>query len=1043
MANRSYRIRTDAYATDKQINVKLDQHYDQFNVLSLTIKPADQWMNRCSDFGVVIGRVTANKGFGVPNAKVSIFIPLTAEDSYNPDIVDRYPYKTPTDKRNGVRYNLLPSKKQFATHTPVGTFPTKEEILRDDLWLEIYQKYYRFTTRTNEAGDFMFYGVPVGTYIIHYDVDISDIGDSSVLPFELIAQGQSEQLFDGPYKFKSSTDLDSLIQIVSTDKTINVQPFWGSKELCDVQITRSDFDLSSKGITLKSYALFIGSSVTDSDRNLINQKCKVKKHVGEQTQLKTLPGKIEILTLTDTDGDNIPDTVEFLNTYDAKIDENGVWAFLVELNGQKVIKDEFGNEVPSQNSSEGVVKSGFFRFKMSIGPDTNEQIRNQAKYIVPNNGKHKYAYLFNTNDVIYQDDNGTEYTIPGFDTIGDIDNNGVDSQGYYQCGPLFREFQRKKIYTIRNYIPRYSKADDTNNVDRSSKFLGFKETDLNRAKTPIPYNRLDSSTGIIYSLICIFYSALFAIVAAINHIISAINSIFQAINNAINAIVSPIQAILCPFDNGYLHTFLGDIFFWCRIINVPQINYINYISYECCTECDDDTTCNCYIPYFDCYSQTEICNGSSNGLNRTLKRCKDDKYDKCHNKCEQQQQDPAPDDLTTTQYGCWNNNGACGNWGNNIGDAGYTNHVYSFCTDSLKQCKLAEYVCESEEIKYEFYNAWITGLLYFPQIRYKERINVNGELKRSKFCDADWDSSSGQQATHPFRNPAHGASISDRDIFQSVGEATAIVDAGLIKYWPRQGVPPLGKNGYGGAVNTNHDYLKLPYDDIYYNARQAKRVLGFNSAISSYDTTHGNILLATEIMSLGTYLIDGDEDNAPFFIGQVPATTYKVPESLTSFLCFSCGRIVPYAGSDRLNLYEKICEFGTDFNDDDNPLTSPAGASYDLYVDESYLSGRTHIITNNTVNDINDVTHVLQYSDHPFQNNPSLSYKLFGYEGTLPDVDYVYVNHYPLWITRFNNVSDKYIKAQANPFYMYFGLYPGKTAIDVIHNNFIPKKICS
>ena len=313
MSNRSYRIRTEAYSSDQQIKIKFDQHYDQLNVLSLTIKPADTWANRCSNFGVVIGRVTANKGFGVPNAKVSIFIPLTAEDEYNPELVARYPYKNVTDKRDNIRYNLFPSVKQSPTHTPVGNFPTKEEVLRDDLWLEIYQKYYKYTTRTNEAGDFMFYGVPNGTYTIHYDIDLSDIEELSVVPFELIAQGMSPSLFDGPYKFKSSPDIDSLAQILSINKIINVQPFWGSKELCDVQITRSDFDLTEKGVELKSYALFMGSSVTDSENNLINQRCKVKKHVGEQAQLQTMPGKIDILTIVDSDGDNIPDKVEFLN----------------------------------------------------------------------------------------------------------------------------------------------------------------------------------------------------------------------------------------------------------------------------------------------------------------------------------------------------------------------------------------------------------------------------------------------------------------------------------------------------------------------------------------------------------------------------------------------------------------------------------------------------------------------------------------------------------------------------------------------------------
>ena len=37
-------------------------------------------------------------------------------------------------------------------------------------------KYYKYTTRTNEAGDYMIFGVPVGSQTIHVDIDLSDIG---------------------------------------------------------------------------------------------------------------------------------------------------------------------------------------------------------------------------------------------------------------------------------------------------------------------------------------------------------------------------------------------------------------------------------------------------------------------------------------------------------------------------------------------------------------------------------------------------------------------------------------------------------------------------------------------------------------------------------------------------------------------------------------------------------------------------------------------------------------------------------------------------
>lgn len=1115
MSNSSYRIRTESYSGDQHIKVKLDQHYDQFNILSLTLKPADTWANRCSNFGVVVGRVTANKGFGVPNAKVSIFIPLTAEDEYNPEIVARYPYKTVTDKRDGIRYNLLPSIKQSATHTPVGNFPTKEEILRDDLWLEIYQKYYRFTTRTNEAGDFMFYGVPTGTYVIHYDIDISDIGDLSVVPFELIAQGQSEQKFDGPYKFKASTDLDSLAQIISLDRTITVQPFWGSKDLCDVQITRSDFDLTDKGVELKQYALFIGSSVTDSENNWINQRCKVKKHVGEQSQLQTMPGKIEILTLADGNGDNVPDSVEFLDIPTAVIDENGVWAFLIELNGQRIMTDEFGNEIVSPSISQGVIKNGFFRFKFSIGPETDE-VKYRAKYIVPNNGIHQYAYLFNRLDVDYIDDTGNVAgTIPGFNSLGDIDSPGVDSNGYYHCGPLFREFTRKKIYTVRNYIPRYLKNTMWVTRETTPRCLGLKHVDIEKAKVPIPYNRMDPSTGFLYDLVCVLYSILFTIVAGINYVIYALNAIIDLLNNIIygiisficgivsvlnsilSAIVNAINAVACP---GTLFTVAGIDIGWCFFTVGPwQINasgfcpatqnaipYIDYISWECCSNCDQ-TGCNCYIPFYDCYSNVSVCEGSSNVAGgKTLKRCvswalTSGGNSECLEMCLQQQQGSATNE---TKQACIDNKdtsnpnnpqvGACSNLENpayNIGTAGYEEHVYSFCTDSLKQCMLGEYVCDSEELQLEFWNAWISGLLFFPQIQYKERVSASGKLKKAKFCDADWNSAVQvpvsilppifaylYPSTHPFRNDSYDTMITERRLFQDSGfpiyqYSDILVSAGLVKYWPRQMDPPLG---WLGLNNNKNDYVKGPFDDIYYNARQYKRPLGFEDTPSTWDQSYPNILLATEILSLGSYLVTDDPDNAPFFIHKVPATTYKRPENLTSFFCFSCTDITPNDGFTGIRLHEKICEFGAEFNDEEDTfftnLYNGQISTYDLFVDEAFHSGRTYITTMNTVLDTSNQPVQLNYGDGGIPPVPptldltqSVLYGGDEIDDTTPgQADQIFFNQMKgIWETRLSNNGDTYVKYQSNPFYMYYGLHPGKTAIDIVHDKFIPKDICN
>ena len=109
MSNNTVRIRTTPNGSDKYLKVKVEQDFDFIEILSLKITQEEAYTNYCSDYGVVAGRVIINSGFGVPNARVSIFIPLDDIDKNNPQIKGLYPYEIVTDKdHNGIRYNTLP-----------------------------------------------------------------------------------------------------------------------------------------------------------------------------------------------------------------------------------------------------------------------------------------------------------------------------------------------------------------------------------------------------------------------------------------------------------------------------------------------------------------------------------------------------------------------------------------------------------------------------------------------------------------------------------------------------------------------------------------------------------------------------------------------------------------------------------------------------------------------------------------------------------------------------------------------------------------------
>ena len=255
---------------DRYIKVKLEQDIESIEFLSLRVNSNDIYQSFNADYGVLVGRVIANNGIGVPNAKISIFIPLTDDDVYNEDVAYIYPYKNPRDKNNeGKRYNLLPRVAKVDESTgitrpqqPFGSFPIKEEIVMNQKHLDVYKKYYKYTALTNQYGDYMIFGTPIGTQIIHMSLDITDIGKYSMTPASMVTNlGYSEKLFtNNNTRIKPSDDLNDLPHIETQDITVDIIPFWGDVSTYEIGITRQDFRVRT---TLNNTFTIFGNIFTD------------------------------------------------------------------------------------------------------------------------------------------------------------------------------------------------------------------------------------------------------------------------------------------------------------------------------------------------------------------------------------------------------------------------------------------------------------------------------------------------------------------------------------------------------------------------------------------------------------------------------------------------------------------------------------------------------------------------------------------------------------------------------------------------------------
>jgi hypothetical protein len=595
-----HRISTEI-GKDHKVTVELKQEYDLLEVLSLQFTQKDIYTTLCSDYGVVCGRISINNGLGVPNAKVSIFVPITDEDFEDPVISKLYPYKLPTDKNeDNVRYNLLPNKKQHSGHEPTGTFPDQSDILTREEMLEVYEKYYSFTVKTNESGDFMIWGVPIGSQTLHIDVDMSDIGCFSLRPYDFIRKGTGSANFKNLYSFKSSNDIDALPQIFSFDKTIEVYPFWGNKDLCEIGITRSDFDLSSQGIEITPVAYIIGGTFTDSGKNSINKNCQVRKKMGRKCDLTTRSGKIEFIRFTnEKDEDNRP-ILEFYETNE-DIDDDGSFLIPLPMNMEYLYTNEFGENVISNDSTRGVATSSCYRLRMSINDSGLSRVRANGDYLLPNIREYTNdvdkSYSFSTNLDDYPET-----------AIDNLILNKVGSQ--YHPKDYFYRFTYNKVYTVSSFQGSYFKGGFFN----KGEFLGIKELSPSEEEDcnsdvltpPVNFGVRNFTFTLLIAEVLLFFEHLINLI--VFTFFNTLTRIFHSLANAVD--FWPIRR-------------LSDIIrkFAYQLQESGQ-RKLYLISYPDCEECSDEN--NSFGDFYGgnalsfCEVGTLVINGSSDENNRTL-----------------------------------------------------------------------------------------------------------------------------------------------------------------------------------------------------------------------------------------------------------------------------------------------------------------------------------------------------------------------------------------------------------------------------------------
>ena len=937
------RIRTTPNGSDKYLKVKIDQEFDFIEVLSMKITQEDAYRNFCSDYGVIVGRVIINSGFGLPNARVSVFLPIDDEDKNDTVIKGLYPYSIVTDKdSDGIRYNLLPKSSETNNEcfTPIGTFPNKREILDNEELLHVYCKYYKFTTTTNDAGDFMIFGVPLGTYTIHVDADISDIGIVSQRPYDLISQGTPLKFFDSPTKYKGGTNLDKLVQVKSTNYSVNVQPFWGEAETCEIGISRADIDMNYNVIPS---AIFMGSIFGDQDKNSINKRCRPRKDLGELCLQVAGEGTIEMLRETIDGG------VEQFDIEGGRlIDEDGTWAYQIPMNLDYVVTDEKGDLVPSDDPNKGIPTRASMRFKIGMDNTGGEgRLRTRAKYLVPNNPRNK-------SEIDYKFDETTKKT-------------------------SFRSLYWNKIYTVSNFVSRFQSSVV---FPKTRAVTAVKNVDNCAGdKTPFPFNKVNTSFSPIFFIICLIIKIIGFLIYILNKfIIPLINTMIFILNKLIGFWNEFVGVFCWAYKNVGFKIFKIRIrpFFFFKIFCKMQIDLIDYIG--CLfVKCPYDEDPKRFAPG---------CVDTSGPFGKGFEALKP--YN-------------TPDFYPGDSFG----------HPNSFGDLA-----------GLDNCIAFEMAKSMNLFQFDFYNDWVNGTLFGFLLKYKKR-----KKKSEKFCEYDCseffaeggvDGNKDNDPDNKCRtNYLVDTCYPNGDDSQN-NRKTVVIREGLVK-----------------KIDIFKDGKKIN-EEFYY-------------ASSKHD---GNLkLFATEIVCLGS-VFDCDWQGIPKIQKLLIPTTYKIPPDTLEItddkktettgqvgldgnikgLFFEVDCLGIHSNARQVLNIRHICEMGVDLDElrvvGVSTLQYPDGVIGEFDIDENggkWFRDVFYDLNKNLPNSVTTFNHGGTFSTNFNTGNVPT----YNFAGNPSQNGQNYIT-----FRGFKGETDDDFAQPEHSFFFYFGILPGKTALDKLNQRF-------
>lgn len=355
----SYVTFEDIEDNDLYVNIFLNRTIDNLDTLNVYNVPINEIPKQESKTGVVFGKLEAvQKLVDINGKKIKIPLRNVPIAIFNPS--EEFPTISSLDSdSNRIRLNI---KENIFT----GNYFNQESkqtdfsFLNDTSEIDKIPDKYKYSSTTNENGEFVIFNVPVGTQTLMYEVDLLKQG----LTHDEIA------LNFFPYPVEDDPNVDSIPQYSFRQFPIEVVPAWGDFQTGYTQVNISTvLDLRKWSTYFISPISFKNKSIEELINSGINTKltCEIRDM---SKALDKNPVAVEVVQIPDVYNRNFEQVTEWNGEVQYKQKKSKVEFLTSNFNAFKIPANLYDSGGTNSNQTKGVWLNAY-QFKMYYSDKEN------------------------------------------------------------------------------------------------------------------------------------------------------------------------------------------------------------------------------------------------------------------------------------------------------------------------------------------------------------------------------------------------------------------------------------------------------------------------------------------------------------------------------------------------------------------------------------------------------------------------------------------------------------------------------------------------